>query len=157
MRRGTEDLGEALKWLRTRRGWPQKQLARLAKVTNSMVSSYETGKQTPTLATLHKLLRALGADFCDLFCALEHVHGRPAAGHELSQHFHVGQVRVAQLPARRAPAPDPVASLAAALGPAGETASELQLPDDLERALSETPAIVHTLLRHHFLRFAKPR
>jgi|HubBroStandDraft_3_1064219.scaffolds.fasta_scaffold00532_3 transcriptional regulator with XRE-family HTH domain len=83
----SKEVGEAVKWLRTRRRWPQKRLASQAEVTKSMLSSYETGRQSPNLDTLEKILRALDADFCDLYCAMEIARGRPGTAHPLSPHF----------------------------------------------------------------------
>jgi transcriptional regulator with XRE-family HTH domain len=142
-----QHLGKALKWLRSQRGWAQKELASAAGVTNSMVSSYESGKQSPTLATFDKVMTALEADLCDLHHAVEHVNGRPMTVHELSARFR-GQARSPKVSRRvGAEVPEP----AAAQG-------EQPLSDDLERALSDTVAGVsdavaglHRLLRHAFL------
>jgi transcriptional regulator with XRE-family HTH domain len=150
-----KELGEALKFLRSRRGWPQKQLAARSKVTKGMVSSYERGKQTPTLYTLAKMARALDADLCDFYCALEIVNGRPADVHGLSAQFQPGQPRPAKLASRR-PSDGPTAR-ASARDPGGEAESEPQLPADLERALSEMITGGHKLLRHLLSGIAKPR
>jgi len=149
-----EGLGEALKWLRNRRGWPQKQLAAAAGITKGMVSGYERGHQKPTLPTVEKILTALGADFCDLHCAFEFVNGRPAAVHELSAHFQPGQARSPKVAARKRP--DARSAGPAPHEPGGETPGEPQLSEDVERVLRDTVAGVHQLLRFAFLGTAKP-
>ena len=52
-------LGPALRRLRLRRGLSQRELARRAGVTRSMISSYERGTNLPSLPTLDRLLGAL--------------------------------------------------------------------------------------------------
>src|SRR5258708_1829245 len=94
-------LGEALKLLRTRRGWPQKQLAAAARITKGMVSSYEKDKQLPTLVTLGKILNALDADLCDLYCAIEFVDGTQRPVHDLSERFRLGQAGSARAVTRK--------------------------------------------------------
>ncbi len=109
-------LGEAIKFLRSRRGWAQKQLAAAAGVTRSMISSYEKGNTTPTLSSLLKIALALQADLCDFHCALEHVAGRPMQVHELSGHFQQGLAQPATAAARQRPAPEATAVEAPAAG-----------------------------------------
>lgn len=53
-----QNLGQALRWLRNRRGRRQMDVARDAGITKAMLSAYETGKQLPTIPTLGKLLGA---------------------------------------------------------------------------------------------------
>src|SRR4030081_3353901 len=96
------DVGEALKWLRERRGWPQKQLAAVAEVTPAMISGYERDRQSPNLNTLEKLLRALGGGLCDLLFAIESLNGRQPVGHDLSPPFRPGQA-IPPGPAARKP------------------------------------------------------
>jgi transcriptional regulator with XRE-family HTH domain len=149
-----QHLGKALKWLRSQRGWAQKELASAAGITRSMVSSYESGKQSPTLTTVDKIMTALEADLCDLHRAVEHVNGRPMTVHELSAHFR-GQARSPKVSRRKRPGSDKVG--AEVPEPAGAQGEQL-LSDDLERALSDTVAGVndavagvHRLLRHALL------
>ena len=66
-----ENLGQALRWLRSRQGRSQMEVARDAGITKAMMSAYETGTQTPSLRTLGKVLRALGIDLHQLQHALE--------------------------------------------------------------------------------------
>jgi transcriptional regulator with XRE-family HTH domain len=63
-------LPKALLFLRNRAGFNQEQLAARARITNGMLSGYETGRNRPTLTTLIKLLAALECDLCDLNEAL---------------------------------------------------------------------------------------
>jgi transcriptional regulator with XRE-family HTH domain len=70
-------LGQALRWLRERPGRKQYQVADTAGITKGMLSSYETGRQRPSLETLEKVLDALHCDLHDLHNALQIVNGRP--------------------------------------------------------------------------------
>jgi len=72
-----EGLGYALRWLRDRQGRKQFQVANSAGITKGMLSSYETGRQRPSLDTLEKILDSLGCDLNDLHNALQIVNGRP--------------------------------------------------------------------------------
>lgn len=58
--------GAALRLLRSKIGWSQQKVAAAADITKAMLSSYEKGNSYPAIQTLFSLLRALGADFCDL-------------------------------------------------------------------------------------------
>jgi transcriptional regulator with XRE-family HTH domain len=73
-----------LRWLREKEGLRQYETARAAGITKAMLSAYETGKQSPSLASLEKVLDALGADLMAVARALDHVNERrpalPAAG-----------------------------------------------------------------------------
>lgn len=66
-----DELGHALRWIRSRTGRSQVEVARKARITKAMVSAYETGKQTPSISTLDKILAALGADLHVLQDALD--------------------------------------------------------------------------------------
>jgi transcriptional regulator with XRE-family HTH domain len=70
-------LGQALRWLRERHGRKQYQVADTAGITKGMLSSYETGRQRPSLETLEKVLNTLRCDLHDLHNALQIVNGRP--------------------------------------------------------------------------------
>lgn len=147
-------LGEGLKLLRTRRGWPQKQLAARAGITKGMVSNYETGKTIPTLITVQKILTALEADLCDVHCTFEFNAGRRPIGHDLSRQFQPGQAK----PSRIATRLRAVADGTAADGDAAEqpprtedgAAGAPRLPEDFERALSATMGGVKDLVRHFY-------
>jgi transcriptional regulator with XRE-family HTH domain len=72
-------LGKALRWLRAKQDRRQYELAAAAGITKAMLSSYETGKQKPSLDTLEKILDTLGADLADLNDALQIVNERGGA------------------------------------------------------------------------------
>jgi transcriptional regulator with XRE-family HTH domain len=65
-----ENLGQALRWLRSRQQRKQYEIADAAGITKAMLSAYETGKQNPSIETLEKILDALGNDLSDLHRAL---------------------------------------------------------------------------------------
>lgn len=64
-------LGQALRWLRLHSKLRQREVAERAGITSSMLSSYESGKKAPTLATLSKILQAMECSLLDLVHALE--------------------------------------------------------------------------------------
>ncbi len=70
-------LGQALRWLRDRRGRKQYEVAEAAGITKGMLSAYETGRQRPSLETLEKILSTLGCDLNDLHNAIQIINGRP--------------------------------------------------------------------------------
>jgi transcriptional regulator with XRE-family HTH domain len=70
-------LGQAIRWLRERNSKKQYQVADDAGITKGMLSSYETGRQRPSLETLEKVLSTLGCDLHDLHNSLQIVNGRP--------------------------------------------------------------------------------
>jgi transcriptional regulator with XRE-family HTH domain len=147
---GSKELGEALRFLRRRRNLLQKELAAAANISKGMLSGYERGKTRPTLVTLGKLLTALEADLCDLYCAVEMVHGRPAAVHGLSPQFQPEEARPPKLALVKPPAaPSAPAAAASARPPGGaETAGVPSLPADVEQAMSDGLANLHTVLRY---------
>jgi transcriptional regulator with XRE-family HTH domain len=65
-----EYLGRALRTLRTQRGLTQVAVASEAKLTKSMLSTYETGRQLPSLQSLAAVLNGLKCDFHSLQEAL---------------------------------------------------------------------------------------
>lgn len=77
---GFDNLGPALRYLRLHGGRePRKQMeiAARASVTRGMLSSYERGKQEPSLGTLERVLAALEADLVKLQWALRIVATAP--------------------------------------------------------------------------------
>jgi transcriptional regulator with XRE-family HTH domain len=77
---GFSNVGPALRYLRIHGGRePRKQMdvAASAAVTRGMLSSYERGKQEPSLGTLERVLEALGADLVKLQWALRMVETEP--------------------------------------------------------------------------------
>jgi transcriptional regulator with XRE-family HTH domain len=79
--------GSALALLRKRTAKKQTEIAQAASLTKGMLSSYETGRQRPSLESLTKILEVLGADFHDLQDALDILANRPlrASGKSLRQ------------------------------------------------------------------------
>lgn len=76
-------VGAALRHLRLHGGpEPRKQLevAAAAGVTRGMLSSYERGRQEPSLKNLDRVLRALGADLAQLHWAIRIVQAAPQPG-----------------------------------------------------------------------------
>jgi len=73
-------LGPALRRLRQRRGWTQKELARASGLSADVVSRYERGVRRPGLGTLWNLLEAMESDLGELHQALESAGGRAAGG-----------------------------------------------------------------------------
>ncbi len=55
-------LGRALRWIRQRQGKKQYEVAEAARITKAMLSSYENGRQRPTIDTLERILDALEID-----------------------------------------------------------------------------------------------
>ena len=71
MQKTAHAFGAALRLLRTRRRLKQWEVAEKAGMTKAMLSSYETGKVTPTLQSLITLFEALETDFFGFQDALE--------------------------------------------------------------------------------------
>ena len=71
MLKTSHPFGVALRLLRTRRRLKQWEVAEKAGMTKDMLSSYETGKVTPTLQSLITLFEALETDFFGFQDALE--------------------------------------------------------------------------------------
>ena len=65
----TKELGPSLRRLRQQEGMTLRELSRCAKVSPASLSAVERGESSPTLASLHKILRALGTDFAEFFTA----------------------------------------------------------------------------------------
>jgi transcriptional regulator with XRE-family HTH domain len=66
-----EGLGEALRLIRMRQDRKLTEVAEAAGITRAMLSSYETGKQLPSIGTLEKVMAALSIDLGVLHRALE--------------------------------------------------------------------------------------
>jgi transcriptional regulator with XRE-family HTH domain len=60
-------LGRTIRRLRTEAGIGLRQLCRLADISPASLTAIEKGASSPTLATLHKVLKALGTDFAEFF------------------------------------------------------------------------------------------
>lgn len=64
-----KELGETIRRLRTEAGIGLRQLSRQARISPASLTAIEKGKSSPTLATLHKVVKALGSDFAEFFTA----------------------------------------------------------------------------------------
>lgn len=64
-----EDVGGRLARLRKKAGLGLRELGRQAGMSPAALAAIEKGRSSPTLATLNKLLRALGTDFAHFFAA----------------------------------------------------------------------------------------
>ena len=60
-------MGRMIRRLRTAAGIGLRQLCRLADISPASLTAIEKGNSSPTLATLHKVLKALGTDFAEFF------------------------------------------------------------------------------------------
>lgn len=84
-----DGLPKALRTLCVQDGRPLQEIAFASRISPAMLSSYLTGRETPTLKTLEKLLDGLKLRLEDLAAALDDVQGherpRPArpAGEDL--------------------------------------------------------------------------
>ena len=72
-----EGLPKALRTLCVRDGRPLQDIAYASKISPAMLSSYLTGRESPTLKTLEKLLDGLKLRLEDLADALNEIQGRP--------------------------------------------------------------------------------
>jgi transcriptional regulator with XRE-family HTH domain len=61
--RSSEDLSVAVSFLRSLRGWNQRELAEAAGVDKALISLYEQGKKAPSKRTLERLVAAVGLPF----------------------------------------------------------------------------------------------
>lgn len=129
-----ENLGQALRWLRNRQNRKQYQIAEAAGITKAMLSSYETGKQYPSIETLQKILGALHVEVAELDHALK-LHQDPEASGDLA-------AEGAPLPwSYEGGFPEPRVNPYRLLG------IDHQLPADQERALIGTVTSFHAFLR----------
>jgi transcriptional regulator with XRE-family HTH domain len=128
-------LGQAIRWLRERHSKKQYQVADDAGITKGMLSSYETGRQRPSLETLEKVLSTLGCDLHDLHNALQIVNGRPQV---LRQRM--GEMGEA---ARTAEMPEPGRTDVRKL-----LGLRMPLPPEEDRAIAQILDGFHRLLRY---------
>jgi len=79
----------ALAWLRVEKGLQQKELSERSGVGRAAISRYESGKATPSLENLGRLLKALDVGPRDFAYCLEHLRedldGIPASGRSRSR------------------------------------------------------------------------
>ena len=64
-----EELGQHLARRRRKLGVGLRELSRSAGMSPASLSAIEKGQSSPTLATLHKVLKALGTNFAEFFAA----------------------------------------------------------------------------------------
>ncbi len=62
-----EGFGQSLRRVRLKAGIGLRELSRLAEMSPAALTAIEKGRSSPTLATLHKILKALGTDFAEFF------------------------------------------------------------------------------------------
>jgi transcriptional regulator with XRE-family HTH domain len=130
-----DGLGRALRWLREKAGLRQYETATAAGITKAMLSAYETGKQSPSLESLEKVLDALGSDLIALHRALDHVNERPLRP--------LGDLGAFE----RSPAPGPPPSPAGRVDVRSILGVE-ELPAEEEAALQQMLDGFHRLLRY---------
>lgn len=65
-----KDLGRGIRNLRIESGIGLRQLSRMADISPASLTAIEKGQSSPVLATLHKVLKALGTDFAEFFMCL---------------------------------------------------------------------------------------
>jgi len=119
-----------MRWLREKEGRRQYEIALAAGVTKAMLSAYETGKQSPSLQSLERVLEALGADLVELASALDYVNERRP------RRARVGEVPAAgEAPAAGGPAPDVRTILGVEEIPGEEEAALARMLDGFHRLL----------------------
>lgn len=74
-----DGLGQALRFLRSRSGLHQEDVALAIPTTRSSVGAWEQSKHDPSPANLERYLRAVGCTFRDLDRALREVRGEESA------------------------------------------------------------------------------
>ena len=75
------DTGRKIRHFRKKTGLGLRDLAKLAELSPAAISAIERGKNSPTLATMHKILKALNTDFAEFFASpqqMEHEFVFPA-------------------------------------------------------------------------------
>jgi len=132
-------LGQAIRWLRDRRGRKQYEVAEAAGITKGMLSAYETGRQRPSLETLEKVLDTLGCDLNDLHNAIQIINGRPEGMRRRGEGAGSGEEGAA--PGAGAPGSERL-DVQRILG------RRQALPPEEERALSEMLDGFHRFLRY---------
>ena len=119
-----------MRWLREKEGRRQYEIALAAGVTKAMLSAYETGKQSPSLQSLERVLEALGADLVELASALDHVNERRPRPTSLREVPAGGEA-----PATGGPAPDVRTILGVEEIPGEEEAALARMLDGFHRLL----------------------
>lgn len=73
----SKGIGQSIRELREEAGVGLRELGRLAEVSAASLNAIEKGQTNPTLATLHKILKALGTDFAEFFTNSAQRNGEP--------------------------------------------------------------------------------
>jgi len=137
-----QDLGKALRWLRTRQDRKQYEIAEEAGITKAMLSAYETGKQNPSIETLEKILGALNLDLLALHKALQvNQSGDETRG--------LGRTWASDFPRQQRNRGYPVAEPRTNIYHVLDI--DHALPPEQEFAFSQMLAGYHSLLRHMYL------
>ncbi len=133
-------LGQALRWLRDRRGRKQYEVADAAGITKGMLSAYETGRQRPSLETLEKVLSTLACDLNDLHNAIQIINGKPEGMRRRGDGTGSDE--------QAAEAPAPAAPVTERLDVQRILGRRQALPPEEERAMSEMLDGFHRFLRY---------
>jgi len=96
------NLGAAVRRLRTDAGVGLRQLSRLAEVSAASLTAIEKDKSSPTLATLHKILKSLGTNFADFFANSRVSSDKPVFSGKQMRHITDGHREYAFLLPKRA-------------------------------------------------------
>jgi transcriptional regulator with XRE-family HTH domain len=95
------NLGAAVRRLRTDAGVGLRQLSRLAEVSAASLTAIEKDKSSPTLATLHKILKSLGTNFADFFANSRVSSDKPVFSGKQMRHITDGHREYALLLPKR--------------------------------------------------------
>jgi transcriptional regulator with XRE-family HTH domain len=76
------DYGKKIRFFRKKAGLGLRDLAKLADLSPAAISAIERDRSSPTLATLHKILKALNTDFADFFSSEQTLDHAPVFAHE---------------------------------------------------------------------------
>lgn len=79
-----KDLGRGIRNRRIESGIGLRQLSRMADISPASLTAIEKGQSSPVLATLHKVLKALGTDFAEFFTNSTEKHSVVFASKEMS-------------------------------------------------------------------------
>ncbi|MFA6187115.1 MAG: helix-turn-helix domain-containing protein [Phycisphaerae bacterium] len=76
------EYGKKIRLFRKKAGLGLRNLANLAGLSPAAISAIEHDRSSPTLATLHKILKALNTDFADFFSSYQTLDHTPVFAHE---------------------------------------------------------------------------
>ncbi|HAL45674.1 MAG: hypothetical protein A2Y12_01695 [Planctomycetes bacterium GWF2_42_9] len=74
--------GKKIRFFRKKAGLGLRDLAKSADLSPAAISAIERGRSSPTLATLHKILKALNTDFGEFFASGQTLDNAPVFAHE---------------------------------------------------------------------------